>query len=116
MPASVASTTRLSWAWIATEVAIPVLGAAPIADQCTPPSVDSTTNLAWVSLAVLVALVHIRTSRFALAASRVPAGWPLGPGAPGRHGTCWLTTGPLATVQAPPLSGPLSSSPDGASR
>src|SRR5260221_9776014 len=106
MPASVASTTRLSWAWIATEVAIPVLGAAPTADQCTPPSVDSTTNLAWVSLAVLVALVHTRTSRFALAASRVPAGWPPGPGAPRRPRTCWLTTGPPAPGPAPPPAGP----------
>src|SRR5215472_17561919 len=101
---------------MATEAAIPAAGAVPITDQCAPLSVDSTMSLAWVSPAGLVALVHTRTSEFPLAASRVPVGWPLGPGAPGRHRTCWLTTGPLATFQAAPVSGPLSSSPDGASR
>src|SRR5215470_16613603 len=101
---------------MATEVAIPAGGAVPIADQCPPLSVDSTMSLAWVSPAALVALVHTRTSSLPLAASRVPVGWPPGPGAPGRHDTRLLTTGALATLQAPPVSGPLSSSPDGASR
>src|SRR5258706_238919 len=113
MPASVAS-TRLSGAWIASEVAIPVCGAAPIADQCAPRSADLTTSLAWVSPAGLVALVHTRTRSFAFAASRAPVGWPLAPGAPGRHRTCWLTTSGLATVQPAPVSGPLTSSPSGA--
>ncbi len=106
-----ASTTRWSWAWVATEVAIPAGSAAAAFDQCAPPSDDSKTSLAWVSLAGLVVLVQTRTSRPESAASRAPVGCPLGPGAPGWHGTPWL-----ATVQAVPVIGPLSSSPDGASR
>src|SRR5258708_32489847 len=112
MPAAVAS-TRLSWAKPASEVAIPVLGAAPIVDQWAPASLDSTISLAWVSSAGLVALVHTRTSSLAFAASRAPVGWPSAPGAPGRHRTCWLTTRRRATAQPAPVGGPASSPPAG---
>src|SRR5438132_7290179 len=111
MPALVASTTTRPWPWTETEVASPAAGTVPPLAQLTPPSVDSTTVFVWVAPAALVALVHTRTSWAWPAASRAPVGWPSGPGAPGAHGSLWL-----AAVQAAPVSGPLYSAPDGASR
>ena len=90
--------------------------AAPCPPGAPGPGGQPTGGLLAADSGELVLVCTSATSSFPLAASRAPVGWPLGPGAPGRHRTCRLTTRGLATLQAAPVSGPLSSSPDGASR
>src|SRR5215469_10455497 len=106
MPSSVAS-TRSPPGWMASDAEIPVAGGLPAADQVAPPSADWKTDFSCES-APGAGLVHARTSWAGPAASRAAVGWPQGPGAAGLHGAAWL-----ATDQAAPVSGPLSSSPDG---